>query len=170
MERHGVSLIQATPSTWRMLDQRRSASLPASCRVLCGGEARCAHRIWRGGWWSRPDEVWSQRTARPRPRCGRPVTGSMRRTIVRCGPARSATPRLFSTGISTWRRSASAGELYIGGQRAGARLYGGAAALTAKHFIPDPFGPPGARLYRTGDVARWRSDGVLDYVGRADHR
>ncbi|MCJ9707182.1 AMP-binding protein, partial [Bradyrhizobium sp. SHOUNA76] len=39
VERHGVSLIQATPSTWRMLLDHEGRSLPASCRVLCGGEA-----------------------------------------------------------------------------------------------------------------------------------
>ncbi|WP_157969828.1 AMP-binding enzyme, partial [Pseudomonas huaxiensis] len=37
-------------------------------------------------------------------------------------------------------------------------------------YVPNPFGAPGERLYRTGDLARRRADGVLEYVGRADHQ
>ena len=61
-----------------------------------------------------------------------------------------------------------AGELYIGGVGL-ARGYCNRAALTAEKFIPDPFSrQPGARLYCTGDLARYLPDGTLEFLGRVD--
>ncbi len=62
------------------------------------------------------------------------------------------------------------GELYVGGGGVG-RGYLNRPELTAARFVPDPFtGTPGARLYRSGDLARRLPDGDLEYLGRLDHQ
>ena len=62
------------------------------------------------------------------------------------------------------------GRLFIGGDCL-AEGYAGAPALTAERFIPDPFiAESGARMYDTGDLARWRADGEMIFLGRCDHQ
>ncbi|HET6762465.1 MAG TPA: amino acid adenylation domain-containing protein, partial [Longimicrobiaceae bacterium] len=87
------------------------------------------------------------------PPLGRPLSGAR----IYLLDARGA---LAPTGV--------AGEVHVGGATL-ARGYLGRPALTAERFVPDAFsGQPGARLYRTGDRARWRADGRLEFLGRTD--
>ncbi|WP_419709281.1 amino acid adenylation domain-containing protein [Pseudomonas sp. NFX224] len=63
------------------------------------------------------------------------------------------------------------GELCIGAPACLAQSYFDRPALTAERFLPDPFArEPGARLYRSGDLARYNANGDLEYVGRIDHQ
>ncbi|GAB3378681.1 amino acid adenylation domain-containing protein [Spongiibacter taiwanensis] len=159
----GVSVIQATPSHWRVLLPEMDGEM-GHIRALVGGEAlpgELATQLHRSAaavvnlYGPTETTIWS--TAMPigpadlaNPPIGRPLANTQVYVL-------DSTLRLAPTG--------AVGELYIGGYGV-AVGYLRRAELTAQRFIANPFGP--GRLYRTGDQARWRSDGVLEYLGRND--
>jgi amino acid adenylation domain-containing protein len=159
------TVMQATPSTWRMLLE---AGWPgaAHLKLLCGGEVLprelAAQLLERGAaLWNLygPTEATIWCTAQRMNEeieegcIGRPIPGMEAHVLdASLQPAPLGVP----------------GELYLGGVGL-ARGYLEQPELTAERFIPHPFGDaPGARLYRTGDRARWRPDGTLEYLGRDD--
>ncbi|HEY9419892.1 MAG TPA: amino acid adenylation domain-containing protein, partial [Thermoanaerobaculia bacterium] len=166
--RDEVTMINAVPSA--MAELVRSDRLPDSVRVVnVGGEAvtgALARRVYEQSRARRvidvygpsEDTTYSMTSHIPRnvetPAVGRPVLGS-RAYILDAGL------RLVPIGVP--------GAVYLAGDGL-ARGYLGQPALTAERFIPDPYGEPGARLYRVGDLARWRVDGEMEYLGRIDHQ
>jgi amino acid adenylation domain-containing protein len=161
----GASVMQATPTTWRMLLDAGWQARPPF-KVLCGGEtmpAALAHDLSNGG-----AHVWN-------------LYGPTETTIWSSVAEIDAADRVVTIGRPLANTQAYildahlqpvppgvAGELYIGGAGV-ARGYLNQPALTAETFIPHPFGADaGARLYRTGDVARHLPDGRIEYLGRVD--
>jgi len=169
LERHGATVMQATPVTWRLLlEAGWTGRTPF--KALVGGEALpqdlVDQLIARGvEVWNMygPTEttVWST--------CARISDTSQGITIGT--PIANTTVRILDTQRNLCPVGVP-GELCIGGE--GVALgYWNRPDLTAERFIPDPFavaseGAEAARLYRTGDRARWRSDGTLEHLGRLD--
>lgn len=167
MQKSGVSVIQATPITFRILIAAGWAPGRSLVKVLCGGEAlprALADEILdrAGELWNcyGPTEttVWSTcaKIAHDAPvAIGKPIANTVVRVLDSSG-------ELCPVGIP--------GELYIGGAGL-ARRYLGRPDLTAKRFVADRYATAeGARLYRTGDLVRYQSDGDLEHVGRLDHQ
>jgi amino acid adenylation domain-containing protein len=167
IRRHGVTVMQATPATWRLLlghGWQGSVEL----RVLCGGEALPAEvaehlvahnrELWNlygpteTTIWSTMSRFHGSNVAATAS-IGRPIAN----TKIYILDARGEPVPI---GV--------VGEIHIGGAGV-ARGYLNLPELTAQRFVADPFNNAlGARMYKTGDLGRWHSDGNIEFMGRND--
>ena len=173
LEREGITTMQATPATWRMLLAAGWRGRP-SLTILCGGEAlpRDLARELRprgAALWNMygPTEttVWSAVFEVP------PVADGVPGDDVEPIGRPIANTQLYVTSPDGALLPAGAvGELRIGGD--GVALgYLNQPELTAERFVGNPFLPSAeARAYRTGDRARWQPDGTVEFLGRLDHQ
>ncbi len=164
VERLSPTVMQATPATWRLL-LLNGWDGDETLRAFCGGEA--LPRELADELVPRTKELWN-------------LYGPTETTIW------SACKRVDDDGAITIGRPIAStrmlvldanlepcpigvpGELFIGGDGL-ARGYLGRPELTAERFVPDPFASrPNARMYRTGDEARWLANGELECLGRID--
>jgi amino acid adenylation domain-containing protein len=161
--RAGATLMQATPSGWRLLVE--SGWRGQRLRALSGGEALSASLARELGprvaalfnmYGPTETTVWSLFD---------PIDGD-EVTIGR--PIAGTTAHVLDAALDDVPFGTEA-ELYLGGAGL-AQGYHGRPDLTAERFVPDPFGAPGSRLYRTGDRVRRRADGRIEFLGRADQQ
>ncbi|OKH59480.1 non-ribosomal peptide synthetase [Scytonema sp. HK-05] len=161
-----ATVMQGTPATWRTLMQVGFVGNP-QLKILCGGEA--LSRELATQLLERADTLWN-------------MYGPTETTIwsavsqvqagsgsVSIGQAIANTEFYILDTNNQPVPVGVAGELHIGGDGL-ARGYLNRPELTAEKFIPNPFGDAGSRLYKTGDLVRYKTDGNIEYIGRIDHQ
>jgi amino acid adenylation domain-containing protein len=162
----GATVMQATPATWRLMLEAGWKGTPA-LKILCGGEALprelANHLVACGEVWNMygPTEttIWSATSRVEAGAC--PVT---------IGPPIQNTQFYVLDKHNQPLPLGVPGELHIGGDGV-ARGYYKRPELTAERFVPDPFsGTSDRRLYKTGDLVRYRTDGHLEFLGRLDNQ
>ncbi|HEV2801334.1 MAG TPA: amino acid adenylation domain-containing protein [Pyrinomonadaceae bacterium] len=163
----GANVMQATPSTWRMLLEAGWTGDPR-LKVLCGGEALPADLAATLS--ARVASLWN-------------VYGPTETTIWSTVDQTDGTDESISIGRPIANTElyildrelqpapiGVSGDLYIAGVGL-ARGYLHRPELTGERFVPDPFAQqPGRRMYQTGDVARYRRDGRVELLGRSDQQ
>ncbi|MFD8820093.1 amino acid adenylation domain-containing protein, partial [Streptomyces sp. NPDC059627] len=157
--------VQAASVVPSLLDMLTPEELPGLGTVLVGAE-RLTERAARA--WA-PDRRLVN-TYGPTETSVMVTTGQVDPGTRQAPPIGSALPRTSLHVLDEELRPVPpgvTGELFIGGAQV-ARGYGGRPVLTAQRFVADPFTGDGSRLYRTGDRARWRPDGQLEFLGRTD--
>jgi amino acid adenylation domain-containing protein len=172
IEDQRVGVTHFVPSLFHQL-VRHEWARPMRCLrlVVCSGEALAADDVAR--FYTRHDEAAVENLYGPTEasidvsywRCERPGGG----VDVPIGAPVANTWLFVLDGRLSPVPVGVTGELFIGGVQL-ARGYAGQPTLTAERFVADPFAGDGSRLYRTGDRARWRADGQLQFLGRIDHQ
>lgn len=170
----GVTVAQGTPSTWRMLLAVNWAGDP-KLKLFCGGEILTQHLA--NQLLERCESLWNMYA---------PTETTTYSTVHKVQPGDNPVPighAILNTQLYIIKYPArrkgdilkcvtddSEGELYIGGVGV-ARGYLNRPDLTAERFVPDTFSPnPEARLYKTGDLARYLPNGDVVILGRNDHQ
>ncbi|MFJ7205933.1 amino acid adenylation domain-containing protein [Streptomyces sp. NPDC098789] len=161
IEQHGITHLHTTAGVISTLPD---VELPTLRTMVTGGEPIAPHHVAR---WSR-----GRRLINAYGPTEAMVYATMSGALTGDGPAAIGRPlwnaRLYVLdGTLRPVPPGTAGDLYIAGVGL-ARGYLERPALTAERFVADPFGTPGERLYRTGDVVRWNAGGELEFVGRSD--
>ena len=171
VERHGVTHLQSTPShaTLLLTNPETRAALGRIPHLMIGGEAFpvslaseldavCRGTI-RNMYGPTETTIWSS----TEPVLGRPESISIGRPIA------NTQLYILDAGHEPVPIGV-AGELWIAGEGV-VRGYHQRPELTDERFVPDPFSDrSGARMYATGDLARWMDDGRIDFLGRLDHQ
>jgi amino acid adenylation domain-containing protein len=165
LKRNAITNVTLPPSALSVMPE---ADLPELRTLIVAGEACPAEAVEQWGKNRRFVNAYG------------PTEATVWATFKECRPAQEGQPTIGRPVVNTevyildrqWQPVpvGVAGELYLGGAGL-ARGYLNRPELTAERFIPHPFTTAaGARLYRTGDVARYRADGEIEFVGRADEQ